>query len=172
MDFARLLTTWTGRIRRKPFWIGLVIMTPLMFGALFIPIFGGHVAFVLMFPVAFLAIKRLHDLGLSGWWLLVVLAARLPAMYLNLTTVIPEAMDSATSPSLQAGMGEVIAGDGWLIAVNLFASLATFAFYLWLGLARGKDGDNRFGRAPGTGGWKQKLAETQAAEEAAGKAAL
>jgi uncharacterized membrane protein YhaH (DUF805 family) len=96
MDFKYLYTNWTGRARRKDYWLGTIILW-VAIGVL-VAIFGWltsmmHMAgigvFIYLVLVAVgafggaaLAWKRMHDYGKSGWWLLIPVYGAIVAMFL------------------------------------------------------------------------------------------
>jgi uncharacterized membrane protein YhaH (DUF805 family) len=76
MDWNHLLTSFDGRISRQPFWLG----TLALFGANIVVsiVLGGGVlgvilGLVLIYPSLAVSVKRWHDRGKSGWWVLVAL---------------------------------------------------------------------------------------------------
>ncbi|MGO9134917.1 MAG: DUF805 domain-containing protein [Methylovirgula sp.] len=83
MDYQDLFLTNAGRINRQPFWIGGIILAVInvVLGFIFGLIFGHNnlanilaliVNVVLIYPSVNLGIKRFHDRGKSGWWVLIV----------------------------------------------------------------------------------------------------
>jgi uncharacterized membrane protein YhaH (DUF805 family) len=81
MNLVRLCFSFYGRVNRAKYWIGLGIAYGMMFATLLPFIWiepetvywnavGG--LWVLSWTVAWVAVatKRLHDLDISGWWLL------------------------------------------------------------------------------------------------------
>jgi uncharacterized membrane protein YhaH (DUF805 family) len=129
MNLIRLCFSFFGRVSRKKFWIGfgiaygmMALATIYMLGApeniQWLPMFFG--VWMLTWIVALLALatKRLHDLGISGWWLLgfmIVCALLVGARQEVLTSI---------------------------------ASVALFVGVIWLGSAKGTEGANRFGPSP------------------------
>jgi len=77
MDWKYLYTNFDGRIARKDWWIGIAILfvVSLVISALVGE--GGIVQFVIAIILFIgglsLHIKRFHDRGKSGWWVLVFL---------------------------------------------------------------------------------------------------
>ena len=76
MDWQKLFLSFDGRISRQPFWIGTLILVgvnivaTLVFGE---GMLGAVVAVALIYPSVCVSVKRWHDRGKSGWWVLIVL---------------------------------------------------------------------------------------------------
>ncbi|MGX2975256.1 DUF805 domain-containing protein [Ursidibacter arcticus] len=80
--------TFTGRARRKEFWMFVLINSIISWGLLFIDIaigsakidfntgtveygfFSTIYALLVLLPSIAVSVRRLHDTGRSGWWLL------------------------------------------------------------------------------------------------------
>jgi uncharacterized membrane protein YhaH (DUF805 family) len=69
--------TFSGRARRKEYWmftlINMIIITVLQIidftiGTMFI---SGIYSLIVFLPSLAVAVRRLHDIGKSGWWLLI-----------------------------------------------------------------------------------------------------
>lgn len=82
IDWGWLLFNFDGRINRAKFWIGIVILWAA--NAILVAIASaanssgvwalyGLVSLVLIWPSLAVSIKRWHDRGKSGWWVLIVL---------------------------------------------------------------------------------------------------
>lgn len=89
----------------------------------------GGVAAILLLP----ARRRLHDIGLSGWWSLGVLPADL---VLSLT--------GEDLPSLQS----LLHGPSPTSAALVCGSALALGMLIWLGTKPGDPADNRFGMTP------------------------
>jgi len=69
----------SGRARRTEYWmyllvyVGIVIVASVLDAALNGQLISGLVALVHLIPTISVGVRRLHDIGRSGWWLLVVL---------------------------------------------------------------------------------------------------
>ncbi|QOD14063.1 DUF805 domain-containing protein [Psychrobacter sp. 28M-43] len=72
-------TNLSGRARRKEFWyfvlvqIGLTVLAMILDKAVFgseSEFFNACVAFGMLVPSITVCVRRLHDTGRSGWWLL------------------------------------------------------------------------------------------------------
>ncbi len=77
VDFGQLFLRFDGRINRAKFWLGILIIWVVegILGQLleFTSPLYGVIALVLLWPSLAVAIKRWHDRGKSGWWVLIVL---------------------------------------------------------------------------------------------------
>ncbi len=80
IDWADLLFSFEGRINRGKFWLGLAVIyaVPWIFIILggmlnldFLYWIGVLAALVAIWPGLALSIKRWHDRGKSGWWILI-----------------------------------------------------------------------------------------------------
>ena len=77
VDALKKFITFTGRSRRKEFWffwlINMVIswLISLITGSLGIVglIFSGLFSLAILLPSLAVAIRRMHDIGKSGWWI-------------------------------------------------------------------------------------------------------
>ncbi len=80
IDWADLLFKFDGRINRGKFWLGVAILyvVPwllfLIAGAVnssFLWVLVSLLMIVLIWPGLAISIKRWHDRGKSGWWILI-----------------------------------------------------------------------------------------------------
>jgi uncharacterized membrane protein YhaH (DUF805 family) len=125
LDLAELMLSSTGRIGRAPFLIGVAAL--LAAGLAYRQLCGGALhrwtAFVvycaLLFSLACLVSKRLHDRGRAGWWGFLVVFAVIGLW------------------SGRMGAAQAI----WAVVLAIAA--------LDLGLMPGQPGFNRFGAHPG-----------------------
>lgn len=84
LPWKYLFTGFDGRIGRKPFWLGLIVLCAgnlalsLLFGLIALAIPPAiHLSYLasaaMLFSVLALSAKRWHDLDRSEWWALLVL---------------------------------------------------------------------------------------------------
>jgi uncharacterized membrane protein YhaH (DUF805 family) len=85
--------------------------------------------------------KRLHDVGLRGWWL--------PGAF---SVWLVVAMIIATILSMVLGDAAVAQGQPAFYAIFAIITLPTFGALLWLHTAPSVAGSNQFGPAPGASG--------------------
>lgn len=80
MTLAQLLFSFKGRIPRQPYWLFTLALAVVMLGpAIFVFGFGTDAAdtyvdvsaFVLLWPVLAVQVKRWHDRDKTGWWVLI-----------------------------------------------------------------------------------------------------
>jgi uncharacterized membrane protein YhaH (DUF805 family) len=124
-----------GRARRAEYWywalfsILLNIPTLILDSVIGFPITGSVTSLVLLLPGLAVEVRRLHDINLSGWWLLAVYAlASLPLPFLFL---LSDPGQSTASP---------------LIAASIVS--ACVAVQIYWNCAKGTDGPNRYGSDP------------------------
>jgi len=138
MNLVRLCFSFLGRINRANYWIGIGIAFGMMW--LTLPVVfllepeGGYWnraigLWVLLWGVSLLAVmqKRLHDLDISGWWLLGFIFL----LFLG-TSGFGAGFPYSLGPSALKGIGNI----------------AVLVGIIWLGSAKGTKGSNRFGPDP------------------------
>ena len=145
MQLDSLFLRFEGRIPRKAFWIGMILL--LVFGLVILAlsatatgerdyavirfnIFALEVA--LLYPICAVGVKRLHDRGRPGY---VVLAFLFPWMLHQVTNMI-------------GITGDLLA----LNAIDVTSFLVNLVLFFWflfdLGIRRGEPGPNEYGPDP------------------------
>lgn len=115
-----------GRIRRVEYLLGLLFLICLEVVLLGIKGSGGILSFIVFWANCAIIVKRVHDLGHSGLYVLAVWCA----VFLAVAVFVATGFQAA-----------------------LFAGVAIgFAFNIWLLAARGQAHDNRFGPPPAVSG--------------------
>ncbi len=95
IDWGHLLFGFSGRINRAKFWAGMVLQYAILFATV-------AVAFAVNDPIAFwvagvvnlvtiwmwiaISIKRWHDRGKSGWWMLIALVPVIGYLWMLIET--------------------------------------------------------------------------------------
>ena len=152
MDWQTLFLSAEGRIGRKDFWIGVLILFAVWAIAPVVHILAPLIWLLLVYPWVCVFAKRLHDFGKSAW--LIALPFAVGAVCLSLGVMFGglAALGSvwslaygAENPSAWAMM---ISGFGIMFAFVCLAGLVKLAFLLWVGLSPGDPAANRYGPAP------------------------
>lgn len=152
MDFRYLYTSFDGRIGRKHFWLSfvliflaaIIVLTVLGFLAQSQPgvvsVLGLLINLILLYPMAALGVKRLHDRGRSGRLMWVILV---PGMLSQLAQTL------GLSVTEQEIGGQFIQVPNVL---GMVLALVAFIVALWalveLGFRKGTAGDNAYGPDP------------------------
>ncbi len=141
MDISTLLFTFTGRINRAKYWLGVgvliaywivvgIVLSILFYGlggpGYILAIAAGAAATIgAMWAGCAIGIKRLHDRAKSGWWLLIFWVV----------------------PGILSGVGTA-AGS----SLGMLFSLASLGISIWgfveIGCLRGTEGSNEYGPDP------------------------
>ena len=105
-------TAFNGRARRKEYWMFALVyfilgcIFGLIEGLLGIPSFlTGILVLALMVPGIAVGIRRLHDIGKSGWWLLIVLIPLVGALwflFLMIKDGQPEVNQWGSNPKIES----------------------------------------------------------------------
>ena len=147
LDWQKLLFSFEGRTRRSHFWIGWLICLGAGVVAGMIPIIGQIISLALIWPNLAIAVKRLHDMGKSGWlaaipWVVGIVGAIAAVSMMGVSALTnASALEEGDPAAVMALMGP---------AMGLFAviGLICLGFLLWIGLSDGQPGDNRYGPNP------------------------
>ena len=146
MDWKSLFFSAEGRIGRQAFWIGWLVLLGVQVLAGWIPVVGHALGLIALFAWVCLCTKRLHDMGRSGWW-------QAPAFALGPVLLFGSVLWIGLGVAMAAiGGGDpevaALAGIGLVLTSVFVAFTAMIAFTLWVGIAEGQSGENRFGEAP------------------------
>lgn len=101
LEVFRKYAVFSGRARRKEYWYFLLInivislilsfidgLTGIYSADMGMGLFGGIYALAVLIPGAAVSVRRLHDTGRSGWWLLIVFVPLIGAIALLLLMLI------------------------------------------------------------------------------------
>ena len=146
-DWQKLLFSFEGRTRRSHFWIGWLICLGVGVVAGWIPILGGLISLALIWPQLAIAVKRLHDMGKTGWlvaipWVANIVGVCVGVGILGVSAIMNQAaLDREDPAAIMALLGPAFGIVVLLLLVNL-------GFLLWIGVTDSQPGDNRFGPSP------------------------
>ena len=145
-QLARLAPT--GRIKRKTYWVGSLLLLAIELPVMLAP---GYVAaevvyVLLLYPWIWLYARRLHDLGFSGWVQLPFYVIAIPSVLAGWSVAYLEVIEGAAAAQAleERQMASIFA-----MTMFGFEAVANLAFFLWLGIARGQPRQNRYGPQPG-----------------------
>ncbi len=156
-DFKKAFT-FAGRATRMEywtlaitFWIAEIILLPiggLLLGLLFplgiIWLFlSSLILLALLVPLISVSVRRLHDLGLSGFWLWYLNPFGLPVIFVVYLLDLDQACNKLIDKISKVGSPWL----GWILTYLFYPIGATLALFL-LFLYKGKPEDNEFGPSP------------------------
>ncbi|GAB4531734.1 MAG: DUF805 domain-containing protein [Parvularculaceae bacterium] len=83
VDWEKLFLSYEGRIGRRDFWIGVLVLWAvyISLNIVFSSLFASLLGIVLIYPNFAVLVKRCHDRGKSGWWSLLILIPILGAIW-------------------------------------------------------------------------------------------
>ena len=146
-DFKTALLSFEGRLRRSHFWIGFLIL----FGANvvlgWIPLIGLIVWLASIWGHVAISVKRLHDMGKTGWFAVIPWVANIVGFIMIISAVgmsiitNPQAFESEDPSAALSMLGSMMGG----LSIMLLAGLG---FLLWIGLVDSQRGDNKYGPNP------------------------
>lgn len=145
MKISDVLFSPHGRIGQQNFWIGVLIILGANILLTWIPLLGWLI-WLGLFYVGFCVYgKRLHDIGKSMWihaiFLVVSLLVAMIAMTMAGGSIIALAMNSSSEPDVAAIMSLI----GSMFSAFAIPMVIAIIYTIWLGVAKGDAGDNRFG---------------------------
>ena len=114
-----------------------------------LPIIGGLISLALIWPNLAITVKRLHDMGKTGWLAAIPWGAAIVFMTIGLVMVMGAAIAGGMGPDYyEDNPAALFAMMSPGIGAFVLAGLIPLAFLLWIGLVEGDKGDNRFGPNP------------------------
>lgn len=150
IDWTNLLFSPTGRIGRRQFWIGFTIWVLASWIAWLLPRFTGPVvAYGFLWVWVCLNVKRLHDLGKSGWLVtapFVIGVVGFVTSALLLFGGLVAGIGAFNYPALGAA---ALSSLGGAAALAVIANAAWLCFLAWVGFSDGQDEVNIYGPPPG-----------------------
>ncbi|MNT18858.1 hypothetical protein D3C72_1540830 [compost metagenome] len=112
-----------------------------------IPFLGIILSLAMIWPNIAIVVKRLHDMGKSGWFVVIPWVANIIGFVMIISAVgmaiitNPGAFESEDPAAALSMLGSMMGGLSIMFLVNI-------AFLLWIGIADSQRGDNKFGPNP------------------------
>ncbi|MCC1491540.1 DUF805 domain-containing protein [Cognatishimia sp. F0-27] len=129
---------FTGRTARPEFWtFAVFLLVALIVLTLVAPMLGGAFLLVSALPGTAATVRRLHDMGRTGWWVL------LPAIVLPAWLMVW----IASAAAALAVRVDLLDDDRYFLGATGIAFLAAAIFGTWLA-APSDPGPNAYGPAP------------------------
>jgi len=148
-DWQKLFLSFEGRTRRSHFWIGWLILLGVGVVAGWLPIIGALISLALIWPNLAISVKRLHDMGKTGWLVAIPWVAATVFTIIGFVMVMGAAFAGGMGPDYyEDNPAAFFALMGPGVGAFALAGLVPLAFLLWIGLVEGDKGDNRFGPNP------------------------
>ena len=152
MNWQVLFLSAEGRIRRKDFWIGALILVVVGCLSVLFHILAPLIWLALLYPWVCVFSKRLHDFGKSGFLILAPVAVGVVAFVLALVFggigAIGALVTAANGGSEPSSWAVLFGALGVALVFLSIAGLFKLVFILWVGLSPGAPGENRYGPAP------------------------
>lgn len=147
LDWQKLLFSFEGRTRRSQFWIGWLICLGAGVVAGWIPLIGFFLSIALIWPNLAISVKRLHDMGHTGWLVVVPWVVSIIGTIAAFSMMGVSALSNASA--LEEGDPAAILGLlGPAMGLVAVIGLICLGFLLWIGLSDSQPGENRYGPNP------------------------
>lgn len=146
-DWKQLFFSFEGRTRRSHFWIAWLVCLGLSVVFGWIPLLGVVLSIALIWPNLAITVKRLHDMGHSGWLAAIPYAVGIVGSIVAFTMIGASAILNAHALENEdpVAIFALIAPAFGLFALMFLVCLG---FLLWIGVTDSQRGDNRFGPNP------------------------
>jgi len=145
-DWQYALLKFDGRLRRQDFWISFLILFGVSFVTSFIPLINMVIGLALIWPNVAITVKRLHDMGKSGWLTLIPYAGVIIGSFVMFAGgagafLAAAATGDASALATAGGLGAI--GLGVLIML-----VTSIGFLIWIGVTDSQPGTNQYGPNP------------------------
>ncbi|MBB3871983.1 uncharacterized membrane protein YhaH (DUF805 family) [Brevundimonas mediterranea] len=148
-DFTSAMFSFNGRLRRSHFWIGFLIIFGASLVLGWIPFLGGLISIALIWPNLAISVKRLHDMGKSGWLIAIPFGVNIILTFIAFGIMISNVIaNGGTADYYEDNPEAALAVMGPAIGLIGLAGLVSLGFLLWIGLVDSQKGENRFGPNP------------------------
>lgn len=148
-DFTTAMFKFDGRLRRSHFWISWAILFVGGFVVGLIPFIGGFIGLAAIWPQIAIQVKRLHDMGRSGWWVLAQIGANIALTVIAFISMMGNFMANAQAIENEdpAAIMALLGSIGFVV---LLFFVVNIGWLLWIGIADSKPGRNIYGPNPKT----------------------
>ncbi|WP_205678473.1 DUF805 domain-containing protein [Brevundimonas vesicularis] len=147
-DWQKLFLSFEGRVRRSHFWIGWLILLGVNVVISWIPIINLF-GIVLIWPNLAISVKRLHDMGKTGWLMAIPWVGSVIAFVAGFAMMIAGAVANGYAEDYyESNPAAVFALMGPAIGLFAIAGLLGLTFLIWIGVVDSQKGENRFGPNP------------------------
>lgn len=145
MDWKFLFLDPKGRIGRKDFWIGFAILFVAGIVLGLIPVIGQIISLLMLYLWVCLGSKRLHDMGKSGWLMVIPFGLQIVAAVVAMMAMGGAMMAGAAGGDITGAAAAGAMGGG---LVAMLCALASLAFLIWIGATPGQPESNQYGAPP------------------------
>lgn len=138
--------TFSGRAGRPEYWWFFLFVGAANLVFSFLPILGTVASLALVVPMVAVAVRRLHDTGKSGWWLVVPLSGYVAGTVALTLTMVGVFFALVSAPTSQfSSLGDFSGGLVTLGVVGALVWLASGIVLLVLMVLPGDREANRYG---------------------------
>lgn len=146
-EWRTALFSFEGRLRRQNFWISWLILLGVGVVLGWLPILGILISIGLIWPNLAITVKRLHDMGRTGW------LAAIPYAVAFIGTTIGGFMIGVSAIANSAALDReepaaILALIGPVFGLIGLITLVCLGFLIWIGVTDSQPGENRFGPNP------------------------
>jgi uncharacterized membrane protein YhaH (DUF805 family) len=153
MNMQTLLLSPEGRIGRKDFWLGALILIAAWMVSHVAHVFAPILWLLLIYPWVCVYAKRLHDFGKSAWLVLipfvVVFVCLVMAFAFGGVAAIAAIFAAANEQFGGANLAMIASSLGVMLVFLGIAAVGKIAFMLWVGISASDPAENRYGPPPG-----------------------
>lgn len=146
IDWVKLFFSFNGRIRRSHYWIGWAIVFVASLILAVIP-FLNVLGLLFYWPHLAIGVKRLHDMGKTGWLIAIPYVVQIAAaIYLFGSVGFAVFADPDRLENMPPEEALALMGPGF--GALMLSFVVALGFWIWMGVAEGKQGTNKYGPDP------------------------
>lgn len=143
-DFKTALFKFDGRLSRQNFWIGFAILYGAGLVLSIIPLIQFIAPLALIWPNLAVMVKRLHDMGKSGWLAAIPIVSGVIASIASIAA-IAVFLFAAYGETMDASILGILVPTMLLIGIT---ALINIGFLIWIGVVDSQPGSNKYGPNP------------------------